>query len=327
MRVLITGGCGYVGQWLTKFLLERGQLDNGNGPTDIQEIVLFDFVEPPLWLPGLQDKVTVVTGDLAAKELPDGQFDSVFHLASVVSGDGEVNFDKAISVNLEGTRYLLETLRHADNNPRLVFASTIAVFCGPDVLDVEQLGDSTKHLPLTTYGTTKAISELLINDYTRKGFFDGRSARLPTVIVRAGKPNKAASSFCSGVIREPLAGVDSVLPVERSQPMPITSYRAVVQGLIDLHELPSEKLGHDRAVGLPAINVTAGDLVDTTNRLREKRDGMGKVVEEIDSVIAGICKTWPLAIDNTRAQKLGITMPPDLDTMASEYIADFVDVD
>lgn len=321
MRVLITGGCGYVGQWLARYLLDQGSLTTAHGPTAIDEIVLFDAVAPQQLLPQLADQVIIEIGDLSKQELPSGEFASIFHLASIVSGEGEQNFDKAWQVNLDGMRSLLEHFRRDNGITKFVFASSIAVFSATDA----SVGDFSKQLPATTYGVTKTFGELLVNDYSRKGFLDGRSARLPTVIVRAGKPNKAASSFCSGVLREPLAGVDTVLPVPRTQPMPITSYRAGVQGLIAVHELPAEKLGHDRAIGLPALNVTAGDLADCCNRLREQRRGMGKVIEEIDPVIAKICAGWPLAIDNSRAEELGIPLPPDLDTIAAEYIADFVD--
>lgn len=324
MRVLITGGCGYVGQWLARLLLERGELSTAAGPQQIAEIVLYDLVAPAQLLPGLTGNVVIEHGDLGAGELPAKQFDSVFHLASIVSGEGEVDFDKALRVNLDGQRSLLEQQRQTSPGSRFVFASTIAVF-GPISQADAQVGDCSKQVPTTTYGVTKVIGEQLVNDYSRKGFIDGRSARLPTVIVRAGKPNLAASSFCSGVLREPLAGTDAVLPVPRSQPMPITSYRAVVAGLIAVHELPAKRLGNDRAVGLPALNVTAGDLADCCVRLQAQRLGMGKVIEQIDPTIAEICAGWPIAIDNSRATELGLPFPPDLDEIAAQYIADFVD--
>ncbi|MEM7255841.1 MAG: NAD-dependent epimerase/dehydratase family protein, partial [Pseudomonadota bacterium] len=197
MKILITGGAGFVGQRVALECLARGSLQTGGGA--ISDIVLTDVAEPGFWHDGLLDDKRVGTrfGDLSdqsfVNSLFDTSYDVIFHLASIVSGHGEQDFDLALRVNLDGARYLFEAIRGQQNNARVVFASSIASFGGdamPEVVD-----DFSKQTPQTTYGMTKVIGELLINDYSRKGFFDGRSARLPTVIVRPGKPNLAASSF------------------------------------------------------------------------------------------------------------------------------------
>ena len=327
MNVLITGGCGFVGQRLALRLLEAGELDGPGGRQGIGRVTLADLAEPETWTRGLQGNVDVVRCDMLSKEMAALAAGSamVFHLATVASGEGEADFDKAMSVNLDGTRSLLEAMRGSGMAQRLVFTSTLAAF-GLVPGGQDRVGDSTKLLPRTTYGMTKAACELMVNDYSRRGFVDGRSARLPTVVIRAGKPNSAASSFCSGVIREPLYGEDAVLPVAREQPMPLTSYRAVADGIVALGEIDAEALGEDRAVGLPALDVTAGDLVDCSRRLAEKRKGMGRVTERVDPAVARICAGWPVAVDDSRARELGLPSPPGIDAIAAEFIEDYVDV-
>ena len=329
MNVVIIGGCGFIGQWLAHRLLAKGELMSSAGMRPLESVTLVDIEQPTTWVPGLQDQVMVHTADICGNSFDLAKIapDAIFHLAAILSGEGELNFDKAMRVNLDGLRAVLETLRanNESQRGRLVFASTIAVFGNQPASD-PAVGDHTKQVPQTTYGITKAISELLINEYSRKGFIDGRCARLPTVIVRAGKPNAAASSFCSSVIREPLHGVDSVLPVSRDQPMPVSSYRMAVEGLIAVHDLPAAVLGEDRTVGLPALNVTAGDLVECTRRLRQQRKGMGTVTEKLDPAIVKICASWPGAVDNTRSASLGLPGPTDLDQIAAEYIKDYVDI-
>ena len=226
MKVLIIGGAGMIGRKLAERLAKDGEL---GGARPISSLTLHDVVEPTVPA-GARIEVKVATGDLSAAgearriiaDLPD----TIFHLAAIVSGEAEQDFDKGYRINMDGTRALLEAVRHAGHRPRLVFASSIAVFGAPFP---EAIGDEFFNTPLTSYGTQKNISELLVSDYTRKGFLDGLSVRLPTVCVRPGKPNRAASGFFSSIIREPLAGQEAVLPVSESVMHWHASPRAAVE--------------------------------------------------------------------------------------------------
>ena len=239
--MIITGGGGFLGSQLCLRLLERGELTGASGaPEPIEEMVLLDAHFP---VPCDDPRVTQTIGDISDRDsiLPlvaDGPSTSVFHLASMVSGECEERFDDALRVNLEGGRNVFEAARAAPGRPRVVFASSIACFGGEAMEEVQT--DATKHTPRTTYGVTKAICELILNDHTRKGHFDGRTARLPTVIIRPGKPNAAASSWASGMFREPLNGEPCALPVRRTQQHPMTGYRTVVESFIALHEVPAD---------------------------------------------------------------------------------------
>ena len=280
--------------------------------------------QPCLWK--TTRALSLVTGDIADRgvigKLIDRDDISVFHLASVVSGGGEKDFDLAMRVNLDGGLAILEACRARRGTPRLVFASSIAVFGGSAM--PPSVGDTTKQTPQTTYGITKSICELLINDYSRKGYLDGRSARLPTVIIRPGKPNLAASSFVSGVFREPLAGIDFTLPVKPETVMPLLGYRAIVDGILRLHELPAESLGDDRAVSLPALNVSVADMIEALHRVAGNRT-LGNISVEPDPFIEAICAGWPQASHFERARALGLPKEKDLDEIVSYYINDYVD--
>ena len=230
MKVVITGGAGFIGRQLAERLLALGELPDRDGkPHPIDELVLFDAVEPaPFKTP--DKRVRAVTGDIADRALVartiDGKTGSVFHLAAVVSAAAEADFDLGMRVNVEGTQAVLEACRALPQPARLVFTSSIAVF-GGDMPPT--LIDTTPLTPQTSYGAQKAIGELLLNDYSRKGFIDGRALRLPTIVVRPGKPNKAASTFASSILREPLAGQEAICPVERSARMWILSPRRAVE--------------------------------------------------------------------------------------------------
>jgi nucleoside-diphosphate-sugar epimerase len=327
MKVVITGGCGFIGLRLARRLLDLGRLTGPGGALQpIEELLLFDVARPPRLPPGLEGDVRLATGDIAdpqtVRALIDRDDISVFHLASVLSGGGEQDFDLAMRVNLDGGRNVLEALRARQGEPRLVFASSIAVFGGP--MMPEAVGDTTKQTPQTTYGTTKAILELLVNDYTRKAFLNGRSARLPTVIIRPGKPNLAASSFVSAVFREPLNGEDYVLPVSLDTVMPLIGYRAVVDGLVRLHELPGEALGADRAVQLPALNVSVSDMIAALKRATRGRQ-LGRISVSADPFIQRIVDGWPKGTHDTRGRELGLPIEESLDEVVSYYIEDYVD--
>ena len=274
MKILITGGGGFLGVRLAQALIGRGELTAPDATSQsIDEVMLFDQSIPETTPAGLDGRVSWVAGDISDGDTVRGLVDrpdiSVFHLASVVSGGGEKDFDLAMRVNLDGGRHILEAARAQPGLPKVVFTSSIAVFGGSAMPDI--VGDVTKQTPQTTYGVTKSIGELLINDYTRKGFIDGRSARLPTVIIRPGKPNAAASGFVSAVFREPLNGEDYVLPVKTSTVMPVLGYRAIIDGLIGLHEASGDALGNDRGVSLPSLTVTVEAMVAALERVAGSR--------------------------------------------------------
>lgn len=328
MNILITGGAGFVGQRVAMECLRRGHLElDGVRSDDIKNIILTDNADPPFWHEGLREdaRVTTTFGDISDETYVKSLFDSgvnvVFHLASIVSGHGEQDFDLAMRVNVDGARYLFEAIRAQNNNTRVVFTSSIASFGGDQM--PETVDDNSKQTPGTTYGVTKVIGELLINDYSRKGFFDGRSARLPTVIVRPGKPNLAASSFVSGLFREPLNGEPCVIPVDPSQLMPVLGYRSIVNGIIKLAEIPAAKLGTDRGVGLPAFNATVQELMDALKNAAGNRY-LGEHVLKKDDTIAAICAGWPKKADTSRAQKLGLPIESSLEEIVAHYIEDYL---
>ncbi len=316
MRIVVTGGLGFIGLALARRLLDRG---------DVDRLVLFDApaaADPPA---DVTDRAGIVRGDIRDRDLVrtvlgDGGGDvDVFHLASVVSAHGEQDFDHALAVNLDGGRNVLEACRTLGSRPKLVFASTLAAFGGSAM--PETVTDTTKLTPQTTYGATKAICELLVNDYTRKGFIDGRTARLPTVIIRPGAANAAASAFASAVFREPLAGRDFVLPVSPETRIPVIGTRTVVECLIRLHEVDGNALGDDRAVNLPSISITVGEMVESLHRVAgDRRIGASEV--RIDHEIERIVQTWPLYASADRAGALGLPRDRALDDIVRAYVAD-----
>ncbi len=323
MRLLITGGGGFVGARLARTLLARGQL-NGQA---ITTLLLADQVPPPADL--LADpRVQARTGPLLAQcaalghDAPDG----VFHLASAVSGECELDFDLGMRSNLDSTRALLDALRASSQASgrvtRLVFSSSVAVF-GPDpsVPLPPVVADDTLPAPQTSYGTQKLVCEHLLADYTRKGFIDGRAARLMTVTVRPGRPNGAASSFFSGIIREPLAGVESICPVDENVAHPVASPARAVEGLIAVYEASREQLGGRLALNLPSLNVRVGDMLAALQRVAGDR--VRQLVRfERDGRIAGIVANWPAGASAQRAAQLGLQPDASFGSIIEQYIAD-----
>ncbi|MBT6442733.1 MAG: NAD-dependent epimerase/dehydratase family protein [Alphaproteobacteria bacterium] len=327
MKVVITGGTGFLGLRLARKILERRTLTGASGQQEpVEQLILFDAVTPAERPAGLDDRVTITSGDVADEKtimgMVNGASLSVFHLASVVSAGAEQDFDLALEVNLDGGLNLLEACRAAPGLPRFVFTSSLAVFGGAAM--PAEVGDDTKITPQNTYGMTKVINELLVNDYTRKGFLDGRGARLPTTVIRPGKPNKAASSFASGVFREPLSGNTCNLPVRRDTKMAIGGYRGVVDGMIALHEADNAAIGDDRTVNFPSIATDVEGMIAALKRVASDRK-LGEIIDAPDPVIQSICEAWPSATRFDRATALGIKGAPDLDIMVRAYIEDYLD--
>jgi D-erythronate 2-dehydrogenase len=320
MRVVITGGGGFLGSQLSAALLTKGTLAG----RDIQHITLLDagFRAEPL-----DPRVSHVKGDIADREAVfhacgDAQDTTIFHLASMVSGECEERFDDALRVNLDGGRNVFEAARHMPGRPRVIFASSIACYGGEGMQPVND--DGTKQTPQTTYGMTKAICEMLVNDNTRIGHFDGRSVRLPTVIVRPGRPNAAASSWASGMFREPLNGEDCLLPIHWDQRHPMTGFRTVIDSFIAMAEVGEDKLSTDRAYVLPAHTVTPRLALETLQSVAPERGiNLGRIVEAFDARIQGIVNNWPQAVDGTRAVTLCLPSPPSLKTIIEQYLEAF----
>jgi len=325
MKVVITGGGGFLGSQLAEALLARGELTGASGdPEQIGELVLLDtrFGRQPE-----DSRVRQLEGDISDSALINEAVEgsdsfSIFHLASMVSGECEEHYDDALKVNLNGGQNVFDVARQAVGRPRVIFAGSIASFGGEDM--PASVGDHTKHTPRTTYGMTKAMCELLLNDHVRKGHFDGRTARLPTVIIRPGKPNAAASSWASGMFREPLKGEVCRLPVRRSQPHPMTGFNTVVESFIFLHELPEAKLGDDRGFCLPAHQVTPEKAESVLTEMASEHGlTLGPIEDAFDERIQGIVDTWPTDVDGSRSVSLGLPKPPPLEEIIGQYLEAF----
>ena len=315
MNVLITGGGGFIGSRLAKALIARGTLCGES----LGRVTLLDGAFP---YEPKDPRLQVVKGDIADRatleRVAGADTNAVFHLAAVVSGGAEADFDLGMRVNLDGTRLLLERLRQCARPPRLVFASSVAAFGGelPAVLD-----DSTTPLPQTSYGTQKVAAEYLIADYSRKGFLDGRALRLPTIVVRAGKPNAAASSFASSVIREPLNGEVSECPVAPDTGVWLLSPRRVVEAFIHALELPSSAWGVHRVVNLPGITATLEEMLAALARVAGAKVAQ-RVAWKPEPRIQAIVRTWPVSFRTPRALGMGFKADADVETIIRNYIAD-----
>ena len=323
MKVLITGGAGFVGARLAHELLRRGSLAGRH----IEQLVLTDQVQAPNDLCA-DARVSSRVGPLlaACDGLRHEPFDGVFHLASAVSGECEADFDLGLRSNLDSTRALLDALRHRQQHSgvatRLVFSSSVAVF-GPDaaVPLPSIVSDTTLPTPQTSYGTHKLICEHLVSDYTRKGYIDGRAARLMTVVVRPGRPNGAASSFFSGIIREPLAGVESVCPVSPDVRHPVSSPALTVRGLIAVFEASREAFVGRTALNLPGLNVSVQQMLDALAAVAGPKV-RALVRFERDERIAGIVANWPSGASAQRAAGLGLLPENNFEDIIRQYIAD-----
>ena len=322
MRVLVTGAAGMLGQKLVAALVRAGAL----GERAISHLVLVDVVEPAV--PTAVFTVEARRGDLAepgvTSSLVSCRPDVVFHLAAVVSGEAEADVDKGYRINLDGTRLLLDALCAEQNGeyvPRVVVASSIAVFGAPfpDVI-----GDDEQLTPLTSYGTQKAIAELLLADYSRRGFVDGIAVRLPTICVRPGAPNRAASGFFSSIIREPLNGREAVLPVSDDVRHWFASPRAATGFFLHAATLDTGALGHRRALTMPGVSATVAEQLASLRRFGGA-DAERLVRRQRDETIARMVAGWPAAFDTRRASTLGFATDRTFDDIVRVYIDDELD--
>jgi len=317
MRILVIGGAGMVGRKLIERLARDGRL----GGTPISALVAHDVVAPArIEAPfPIQARVSDLSVPGEAGALVADRPDVIFHLAAIVSGEAEVEFEKGYRINLEGTQFLFDAVRALpDYTPRLVFTSSIAVFGAPFP---DAIGDEFFSTPLTSYGTQKAICELLLADYSRRGMFDGVGIRLPTICVRPGKPNKAASGFFSGIIREPLAGQDAVLPVSEDVMHWHASPRSAVGFLLHAALLDTAPLGARRTLTMPGIAVTVGEQIEALRRIAGDR-AVARIHHVRDPVIEGIVAGWPRKFDAARALALGFTADASFDDIIRIHIAD-----
>ena len=323
MRVVITGGAGFLGKLLAAKILERGALTDVSGQLrDVSELVLVDMAaaQGESWI--TDKRVSQVIGDVAdhnvLAQAMTANTASVFHLAAVVSGQAEADFDIGMRVNVDSTRTLLELTRTLPTPPKFVFTSSIAVFGGalPAVLPDDQI-----LTPQGSYGAQKAMSELLVSDMSRKGMIDGRSLRLPTITVRPGKPNKAASSFASGMIREPLAGVAAVCPASPDAKMWVQSPPRVIENLLIGHEASASTLLNTRSISVPGITVSVREMVESLRRV--SGDAVAdRVTWQLDPAIDRLVSSWPQAFSAERGKALGMTADASFDDMVRAYMND-----
>ena len=304
MHILIIGGAGMVGAKLAQRLVRDGQL----GGRAISALTLQDVVAPG-YPSGAGFPVVTLQGDLSvtgeAERLVASRPDVIFHLAAIVSGEAEADFDKGYRINLDGTRYLFDAIRAVGDGyrPRVVFTSSIAVFGAPFP---DAIPDDFFTTPLTSYGTQKAIGELLLSDYSRRGIFDGIAIRLPTICVRPGKPNKAASGFFSNIIREPLAGLEAVLPVSEAVRHWHASPRSAVGFLVHAATIDLAVVGPRRAVTMPGLSVTVGEQIEALRKIAGERV-VSRIRREPDETITRIVSGWSENFDASRARSLGFT--------------------
>jgi D-erythronate 2-dehydrogenase len=321
MNILIIGGAGMVGRKLA----ERLARDSALGGKAISNLTLYDVVQPAAPTDAKMP-VRTLTGDLPAPgeaaRLVADRPDVIFHLAAIVSGEAEQDFEKGYRINLDGTRLLLEAVRQAGyaagREPRIVFTSSIAVFGAPFP---EAIGDEFFSTPLTSYGTQKAIGELLVSDYSRKGFLDGMSIRLPTICVRPGAPNKAASGFFSNIIREPLAGKEAVLPVSESVMHWHASPRAAVAFLCHAATLDTGAVGPRRALTMPGLAVTVAEQIAALRKVAGDKVA-ARIRREPDPFVEKIVAGWPRRFDARRALALGFKPDASFEEIVRIHIED-----
>ena len=322
MKVLVTGGAGFIGRRLVAALLEQETMPDAHGREQtLDAIRVSDVAEPLNPFPG-DERIETIYGDLsengAAARLVSDDVELVFHLAAVVSGEAETNFDLGLRINLDGTRRVLEACRRAGQCPRVVFSSSVAAYGGamPEVIR-----DDTPANPQTSYGVQKVMSEYLVGDFSRKRFIDGRSLRLPTIVVRPGKPNAAASSFASSIIREPLQGDEFPCPVPDGTGIWVLSPRQVVEAFLHAARLPQREWEARRTLALPGITVTIAEVLNALKGI-----GGRAVVERIrfdtDPFIEKIVQGWPVRFAPERALAMGFAADEGIDAIIQAFVDD-----
>jgi nucleoside-diphosphate-sugar epimerase len=321
IRVIVTGGAGFIGTLLARRLLAGPVAIGGAAAVDVGELFLVDLAVPPPDV-AADPRVRAVTGDLEMTMRDLGDADVIFHLAGVVSGAAEADFDLGMRTNVDGTRSVLEYARRQGEPPVLVFASTLAVFgADPALGPVGTVGDDTLPRPQSSYGIQKFIGEQFVADYTRKGFVRGRSVRLMTVAVRPGKPNAAASSFVSGIVREPLAGLRAPCPVPADTPIALSSPRRTLNGILRAAAVSEAVWGSRTAMNLPALTTTPRSMAAAMDRVA------GYAASDLidwtdDPAIGAIVRTWAALVETPRAYALGLRADESFDDIVREYITD-----
>ncbi|WP_134679209.1 D-erythronate dehydrogenase [Paracoccus ravus] len=321
MHILIIGAAGMVGRKLTQRLVAEG----GLGERAIDALTLVDVFAPEAPA-GFTGKVACLTADLSdagtAEKLIASRPDVIYHLAAIVSGEAELDFEKGYRINLDGTRALFEAIRLAQAvdgyRPRVVFASSIAVVGAPLPFPIP---DDFHTTPLTSYGTQKAMSELLLADYSRRGFFDGIGIRLPTVCIRPGKPNAAASGFFSNILREPLVGQEAVLPVPESIRHWHTSPRSAVGFMIHGATIDVNLVGPRRNLSMPGLSATVGEQIEALRRIAGDK-AVNLIRREPNEMIMRMCEGWAPGFEAKRARELGFTAENSFDEIIRVHIED-----
>jgi D-erythronate 2-dehydrogenase len=317
MKIVVTGAAGMIGRKFCEALARRGQI----GSRTVRKLMMADAVEPSA-PPGAPFEVTTLQVDISspgvAARLVSDAPDVVYHLAAIVSGEAEADFDKGYAVNLAGTQQLFEAIRRAAHRPRVVFASSIAVFGAPFPDSIPQ---DYAVSPLTSYGTQKAIGELLLADFTRRGFFDGIGIRFPTICVRPGKPNKAASSFFSNIIREPLKGERAVLPVDENVRHWFASPRTAVDFLFHAAAIDLGVLGARRNLNMPGLSATVGEMISSLGKVAGP-DCVKLIDRQPDPTIQRIVEGWAQRVEASRAEELGFSAETSFEEIIRRHIED-----
>ena len=317
MHILITGAAGMIGRKITERLLADGELNR----RPIAKLTLHDLVAPDA-RPTTETSILPIAGDISdhvvIERLVAEKPDLVLHLAAIVSGEAEADFAKGYAVNLNGTRLLFDALREAAYGPRVVFASSIAVFGAPFP---DPIPDEYHLTPLTSYGTQKAIGEMILSDYSRRGFLNGVALRLPTICVRPGKPNKAASGFFSNIIREPLAGEEAVLPVDDSVKHWHASPRSAVGFFLHAATMDLEAVGPRRGLTMPGVAATVAQQIEALREIAGDK-ATDLIRHEPDDTIRSIVSGWPQSFEATRARDLGFQADDSFKAIIQTHIDD-----